>query len=142
MDKLSVQQKKAAKQAKSKKKPIKVVYISNPMKVKTSASEFRALVQELTGRDSDLTDTVARFSDTDSVQRVPDQPIKITNEGVAEVPRVDAYQESPAASSDSLLEPFDDVFTPQMLENFVGFLPPCLFTEFPQVDFFRSLDAM
>lgn len=32
---------------------IKVVYISSPMKVKTSASEFRALVQELTGRHSD-----------------------------------------------------------------------------------------
>lgn len=30
-----------------------MVYISSPMKVKTSASEFRALVQELTGRDSD-----------------------------------------------------------------------------------------
>ncbi|KAG9129348.1 hypothetical protein Leryth_016639 [Lithospermum erythrorhizon] len=33
---------------------IKVVYISTPMKVKTSASRFRALVQELTGRDSDV----------------------------------------------------------------------------------------
>lgn len=39
---------------KMKKKGVKVVYISNPMKVKTSASEFRALVQELTGRDSDI----------------------------------------------------------------------------------------
>lgn len=38
---------------------VKVVYISNPMKVKASASEFRAVVQELTGRDSD----VARFMD-------------------------------------------------------------------------------
>ncbi|KAI3764220.1 hypothetical protein L2E82_14224 [Cichorium intybus] len=33
---------------------LKVVYISSPMKVKTSASRFRALVQELTGRDSDI----------------------------------------------------------------------------------------
>ncbi|KAL1821002.1 hypothetical protein DCAR_0417374 [Daucus carota subsp. sativus] len=38
---------------KPKKKPVKVVYISNPMKVNTSASQFRALVQELTGRDAD-----------------------------------------------------------------------------------------
>ncbi|XP_059434365.1 uncharacterized protein LOC132167415 [Corylus avellana] len=37
------------------KKPIKVVYISTPMKVKTSASKFRDLVQELTGQDSDTT---------------------------------------------------------------------------------------
>ncbi|KAL6853530.1 hypothetical protein ACP4OV_019559 [Aristida adscensionis] len=35
------------------KKPIKVVYISNPMRVKTSAAGFRALVQELTGRHAD-----------------------------------------------------------------------------------------
>lgn len=35
------------------KKPIKVVYIANPMRVKTSAAGFRALVQELTGRDAD-----------------------------------------------------------------------------------------
>ncbi|KAL5230107.1 hypothetical protein ABZP36_028883 [Zizania latifolia] len=32
---------------------IKVVYISNPMRVKTSAEGFRALVQELTGRHAD-----------------------------------------------------------------------------------------
>ncbi|OIS95963.1 hypothetical protein A4A49_20961 [Nicotiana attenuata] len=36
------------------KSNIKVVYISTPMKVKTSASRFRALVQELTGPDSDI----------------------------------------------------------------------------------------
>ena len=34
-------------------KVIKVVYIASPMKVKTSASKFRDLVQELTGQDSD-----------------------------------------------------------------------------------------
>jgi len=43
------------------KKGIKVVYISSPMMVKTSASKFRDLVQELTGKDSDAT----RFMDDD-----------------------------------------------------------------------------
>ncbi|XP_062093108.1 sigma factor binding protein 1, chloroplastic-like [Humulus lupulus] len=38
---------------KKRRKGVKVVYISSPMKVKTSASEFRALVQELTGINSD-----------------------------------------------------------------------------------------
>ncbi|XP_021774347.1 uncharacterized protein LOC110738285 [Chenopodium quinoa] len=33
---------------------MKVVYISTPMKVTTSASKFRAIVQELTGRESDV----------------------------------------------------------------------------------------
>ncbi|KAL2898191.1 Sigma factor binding protein 1 chloroplastic [Bienertia sinuspersici] len=33
---------------------MKVVYISTPMKVNTSASKFREIVQELTGRQSDV----------------------------------------------------------------------------------------
>ncbi|KAK9057760.1 hypothetical protein SSX86_022598 [Deinandra increscens subsp. villosa] len=33
-----------------KKAPVKVVYISNPMKIKASPSEFRAVVQQLTGK--------------------------------------------------------------------------------------------
>lgn len=37
-------------------KGIKVVYISSPMKLTTSAEEFRAVVQELTGRDSNVAD--------------------------------------------------------------------------------------
>uniref|UniRef100_A0A7N0T2R7 VQ domain-containing protein n=1 Tax=Kalanchoe fedtschenkoi TaxID=63787 RepID=A0A7N0T2R7_KALFE len=40
----------------SKKKNLKVVYISSPMKVKTCASNFRSTVQQLTGRDSDIVD--------------------------------------------------------------------------------------
>lgn len=37
------------------KKTVMVVYITNPIKVKTTASEFKALVQELTGKDADYT---------------------------------------------------------------------------------------
>ncbi|XP_022139181.1 uncharacterized protein LOC111010149 [Momordica charantia] len=46
---------KQAKIRRSKKSAadFKVVYISSPMKVKTSASKFRSLVQKLTGQDSD-----------------------------------------------------------------------------------------
>ncbi|XP_022932879.1 sigma factor binding protein 2, chloroplastic-like [Cucurbita moschata] len=40
----------------NKNKPIKVVYISNPMKVQISASGFMALVQQLTGQDADFPD--------------------------------------------------------------------------------------
>ncbi|XP_061362304.1 uncharacterized protein LOC133306046 [Gastrolobium bilobum] len=39
------------------KKEIKVTYISSPVKVKTSASNFRAIVQELTGQDSNVAET-------------------------------------------------------------------------------------
>lgn len=37
-------------------KGVKVVYISSPMKLTASAEEFRAIVQELTGRDSNVAD--------------------------------------------------------------------------------------
>ncbi|KAK7317367.1 hypothetical protein RJT34_01528 [Clitoria ternatea] len=40
-----------------KLKEIKVTYISSPVKVKTSASNFRALVQELTGQYSNVAET-------------------------------------------------------------------------------------
>lgn len=45
------------KNSKGKRKSnnsLKVVYISSPMKVKTSASRFRSLVQQLTGKNSDI----------------------------------------------------------------------------------------
>ena len=35
-----------------KNQPLKVVYISNPMRVQASAAEFRGLVQQLTGQDA------------------------------------------------------------------------------------------
>ncbi|XP_047180793.1 uncharacterized protein LOC124847359 [Vigna umbellata] len=42
------------KSKRGEKKDVKVTYISSPMKVKTSASNFRALVQELTGQFSNV----------------------------------------------------------------------------------------
>lgn len=53
-----VHRRKATKKTKqpNKNKPIKVVYISNPMKVQISASGFMALVQQLTGQDADFPD--------------------------------------------------------------------------------------
>lgn len=55
MDKpLGVQQNKIPKTSKKSKnkRPLKVVYISNPKRVKATPSEFRALVQELTGKNA------------------------------------------------------------------------------------------
>ncbi|GFP80812.1 sigma factor binding protein 2 chloroplastic [Phtheirospermum japonicum] len=62
---VTANQKRANKQHPSnktkKKGPLKVVYITNPIKFKASASQFRALVQELTGQDSDVPES-ARFT--------------------------------------------------------------------------------
>ncbi|KAJ9185813.1 hypothetical protein P3X46_005404 [Hevea brasiliensis] len=64
MDKLSQQSSqlllrpKSQKPSKKKKKPMKITYISNPTTVRAAnASEFRAIVQELTGKDSRISDT-------------------------------------------------------------------------------------
>ncbi|OVA05657.1 VQ [Macleaya cordata] len=142
---------KQSKQSYKKIKPIKVVYISNPMKVKTSVSEFRSLVQELTGRDSDLSDRT-RFSDTtdeiDGFQAVPDDDHQNMNKVLSnndnhgilqEVLGVDPYWNS--SSSDlPIFGPFDDIFVPQMVDNFNGFLPnSSLFYEAPHlVDFIQK----
>lgn len=143
----SVHQRKPTKKAKQPKKnnnPIKVVYISNPMKVRTSASQFRALVQELTGQDSELPDPT-KFSNKDEYvgghqhQTAPDP---MTNDDSKidggdddddhsqqeEVPTVDpsTSQEQPESSS-SQFEPYDDVFT-----NLSGLLPNTVFYDSPQ----------
>lgn len=61
MDMSRVHQPKAhiMKKGRRKMSSVKVVYISTPVKVNISASNFRALVQQLTGRDSDM----SRFED-------------------------------------------------------------------------------
>jgi len=48
---------KNKRMSKKDKKDIKFTYISSPVKVKTNASNFRALVQELTGQDSNVAET-------------------------------------------------------------------------------------
>lgn len=49
--------KSQTKPSKTKKKPIKIKYISSPMMVRASnASEFRAIVQELTGQNSNVSE--------------------------------------------------------------------------------------
>lgn len=54
---------KGKRQSKRNKKEIKVTYISSPMKVKTSASNFRALVQELTGQYSNVAEMFVEVND-------------------------------------------------------------------------------
>lgn len=53
--------------SKRDKKEIKVTYISSPVKVKTNASNFRALVQELTGQDSNVAEITTMPLDDERV---------------------------------------------------------------------------
>ncbi|KAG6467523.1 hypothetical protein ZIOFF_074653 [Zingiber officinale] len=54
---------KKKKKQQQQQQPIKVVYISNPMKVKATVDEFRSVVQGLTGRDSDLESSLSKYGD-------------------------------------------------------------------------------
>ncbi|KAJ8529339.1 hypothetical protein K7X08_036174 [Anisodus acutangulus] len=141
----------------SKKSNVKIVYISTPMKVQTSASRFRSLVQELTGRDSDI----ARIMETNWVTEFED--INHGREGVNELP---AKSSSPSPSSTSSLLPvkssdsspissesnyfvepnFDDLFNSQMEDRFLSllassnYLPPSSSDYSAEIDQTRTVD--
>ncbi|XP_008788483.2 sigma factor binding protein 2, chloroplastic-like [Phoenix dactylifera] len=146
MERLSVHQKNTKPAAKAKKKPIKVVYISNPMKVKASAAEFRDLVQELTGRDSNVA-YLSRLPDAEDTGDPP--PAPESSSGAAAGPSPAANRSSnpcdnalrSAANSD-LFEMFDETFNPQMMENLQGFSPsPLYYGHGHQSQGFRDYDA-
>ncbi|XP_058079629.1 uncharacterized protein LOC131227831 [Magnolia sinica] len=133
MEKPSVHQKKNPKPKSKEKIPVKVVYISNPMKVTVNPSKFMALVQGLTGQDSDPAD-MAKFLENDGVDdlmRIPEPATDTMDDDsgttVRPIATVDPDQES-LMSDSSPFDLYDDVFTTQMLENFTG-----------SVGFFRTL---
>ncbi|EHA8588880.1 sigma factor binding protein 1, chloroplastic [Cocos nucifera] len=141
MEKLSVHQKNT-KQAKAKKKPIKVVYISNPMKVKASASEFRDLVQELTGRDSNVADLSRLPAVEESGDPPPAAPESSTGPPTLPNPATNRSSNPcdnalKSVSGSDPYDVFDEAFNPQMLENLPGFSPSPLYYE-PQTHGFRD----
>lgn len=138
MDKaLSVDQRKASGKAKSKKtwmKSIKVVYISNPRKVNVKASEFRATVQELTGQDADISDPTMfpEIEDVDGQETVPVAGgANNDNELELDLPRTD--------DEPTPMEQLEDVFAPQLLENFTGLLQSALWYESSHVNMLKGL---
>ncbi|KAG2290623.1 hypothetical protein Bca4012_034971 [Brassica carinata] len=76
-------QKRKATTTTSDNKPIKVRYISNPMRVETCPSKFRELVQELTGQDAaDLPTEATTYAAADPQQEeMNPQPLE---EGISE----------------------------------------------------------
>ncbi|KAL5994797.1 hypothetical protein ACLOJK_024853 [Asimina triloba] len=139
MERPNGNQKKTPKKPKSMKKPLKIVYISNPVKFFTSASKFRDLVQGLTGRDSDPADMkkfLVAYNADDFSQGREDEPeaeAEVEAEAAAEGGIDDSSAGSrpppdgdpnhgalPISLTSHQLDIFDDVFTPQMLEDFAG----------------------
>ncbi|XP_074584325.1 uncharacterized protein LOC141840284 [Curcuma longa] len=101
----------------AKKKPVKVVYISNPMamRVTASAATFHALVQKLTGRDSDV-DAIASAASVAEPLSALSRPSDGTTGSTTTSMSVDPCNSLVAPS-----EVFGGGFDAQILENFWRF---------------------
>ena len=100
IENMSSSKQKGSQRGKAKeKKEIKVVYISNPMRVEASASEFKGIVQELTGQDSDL----AKFAGS--------SPEKVAG---GDLRREKQPQEAP--------ESYDEIFSKDGLVDLSGYM--------------------
>lgn len=128
----AAQIKKPSKLPKPKSKrqqPLKVVYISNPVRVNTSASQFRALVQKLTGQDSDianfsaLPENMAVASYNDHLQEAPARPASTVLDVHDKKWRQDGFDidRQPYGPVDDL----EEVFSSNYWENLGGFVPCC-----------------
>ncbi|CAI9770460.1 unnamed protein product [Fraxinus pennsylvanica] len=100
----------------NKSNSLKVVYISSPMKVKTSVSRFPSLVQELTGRHSDVSRYMeANGADADFHEIVCEDDrvlpkSTVDDEHASLISSMDTCRGSPTTtSSDSFLQPIDKV---------------------------------
>jgi hypothetical protein len=137
----------------SGKKPIKVVYITNPMRVKTSAARFRALVQELTGRHADpskyspedLADVGGAGADDAAVADIdgavqglsPGDAVASSDTAVAASlsaaadHQPDATEAAPHGGYYDEYDEDDDGFRSQLLENnYALFSPPTLLYDY------------
>nr|GLL24526.1 uncharacterized protein LOC109158988 [Ipomoea trifida] len=122
---------------KQQQQQLKVVYISNPVRVNTSAAKFRALVQELTGQDADDLPAVphgggreARICSqkdedvgTASCVAMEDQHVVLQIPSIHHHPAGTAGTTSSSSSENSNLI-FEDAYVPQLQQSFpAGILP-------------------
>ncbi|KAL5799384.1 hypothetical protein ACOSQ4_032268 [Xanthoceras sorbifolium] len=132
-------------QKRCNKKGVKVVYISSPMKVETCASNFRALVQELTGKDSDAASRLADFEKSPKISHHHHH-----HHHQESIGGHDQYlmrmSESPTFS-DAVMEPIygdgdgdddDDVFRSHRDGSFLGMFSSIPFSESFQLDHHAS----
>ncbi|KAI3667116.1 hypothetical protein L6452_42164 [Arctium lappa] len=130
MEKLPTVKHEKKSQKSSKKKPVKVVYISNPMKIKATPSEFRAVVQQLTGQ-------YATSPPPEELTGVPNKEAGFAGSGHDFGHHQEKWQRKSTSmdarfttGSDLSYEyccredqVMDDLITPQMLESFSPLLP-------------------
>ncbi|KAH6818706.1 sigma factor binding protein 1 [Perilla frutescens var. frutescens] len=137
MDKtLTVKAKKQQPKNKKQQLPLKVVYITNPIKFNATASEFRALVQELTGQDADSSRLEAAGQEEENVAAAA------AEQGINYVDA--AAQKGSDLSTTSGSYEDDGCCSPEMIDNFQGFAASSLWHGDNEVraHVFKSLGAM
>lgn len=124
---------------------LKVVYISSPMKVKTSASRFRSLVQQLTGKNSDI----SQYMEDNNNYEVRDfceidcDDQSLPKETSDEYPIYSSISpDDTPTSSDSFPGPIDNVFTSQMKEKFAEIFSSNSFYDPSELDVLGSFDEL
>lgn len=120
-----LQRPKSRKLSKKMKRPVKITYISSPtMFTATNASEFRAIVQEFTGKDSkvlDNWDPCTATSNEESTLNNSETTSRLTMESES----ADHIFLNYASSSSPEME--DSFFWNGVSESLFGFQSPCLF---------------
>ncbi|CAN1316158.1 Sigma factor binding protein 1, chloroplastic [Linum perenne] len=123
----------------NKNDQVKVVYISSPMKVKTTAAEFRALVQELTGKDSDTARLMEVKGNEDLMLMMMTDDDANNNMSLFNINQQQESSTCSDYSASTSLETFDeqeDLFLP-MEGSFMSLFQPNYLTEFTQLDGFN-----
>lgn len=106
MGRPSGEQSARAETMKLKRKQMKVVYISNPVRFRTSASEFMGLVQRFTGRDSVVADLCEFAGEERRRQGTAAAPSgESSSDGVATLPGPEKHTALVPSSSPCHLSP-------------------------------------
>lgn len=126
--------KKCQKSNKTKKKPIKIKYISSPVLVQANnAFEFRAIVQEFTGKNSNSD----RFPNQDYTNKMSSTTEEASRIFINEAPEEDTniFQNheimnttTSTVMTSTILPQFDEGYLwREVSDNFCGFQFPCIF---------------
>lgn len=111
------------KPTKNIKKPIKITYIANPTMVTlTSASQFQAIVQQLTGKDSQIIDDSCNPNPNCNINGDQSKNIQMES-SIEQDSNGDAYSNNTSSNSTSLVEidDHDISFWSNLLECFFDF---------------------
>ncbi|KAL0429449.1 UNVERIFIED_CONTAM: hypothetical protein Sradi_0570900 [Sesamum radiatum] len=122
--------KKGYKGKPKSKDSLKVTYISSPMKVKTSACRFRSLVQQLTGKNSDISRYVESNYSADGFHKIGRDDVGDVMTHERRTLSSISTEDTTSTSSDSLFGSMGNVLVtcPMEEQQFAGIFSSVLFS--------------